>query len=196
MLFTGVVSAEKMKPIWKKGSVQSSAFIRVGDSISNIVIRNTSASQTFAITGIFIQQLFQADCSTSYFDNHGKLYGVIWSDSITFNPSTTTPLGAEYLYSMVMNYLYEAATSPGGPVATTPGSGGATRTWCIQLGILQGAPAQYTTYSVTTETNPNPNLSNVVTWTNNTSPAPIAISCDDGEQQCIASATFQDFPVS
>lgn len=199
VLLIGIASAEKIKPTLEKDSIQSKAFMtnldRLGDSISNITIQNTSGAQTFTITGIFIQQLFQADCTTSYFDNHGKLYGIIWSDAITFNPSASTPLGAGYLYSMIMNYLYEAATTPlSGLTATTPGNGAGT--WCIQLGILQGTPAQYPTYSVNTNTTPSPNLSNVVTWTNNTNPTPIAITCNDSSQQCTATASTQGFPVS
>lgn len=200
VLLMNIASAEKIKPALEKDSIQSKAFMtnldRLSDSISNITIQNTSGDQTFTITGIFIQQLFQAGCITSYYDNHGQLYGIIWSDDITFIPSATTPLGAGYLYSMMMNYLYEAAsTSPGLPL-TTPGAGGDTAgAWCIQLGILQRGPAQYITYSVTTNTTPSINLSNVVTWTNNTNPAPIAITCNDGSQQCTATATTQGFPV-
>jgi hypothetical protein len=197
VLLMGIASAEKIKPTLEKDSIQSKAFMtnldRLGDSISNITIQNTSGAQTFTITGIFIQQLFQADCTTSYFNEHGKLYGVMWSNDITFIPSASTSLGAGYLYSMIMNYLYEASTT-GGPAATTPGNGAGT--WCIQLGILQGAPAQYPTYSVNTNTTPSPNLNNVVTWTNNTNPAPIAITCNDGSQQCTATAATQGFPVS
>lgn len=93
-----------------------------------------------------------------------------------------------------MNYLYEAAQN-GGPAATTPGNG--TGVWCIQLGILQGGPAQYPTYSVITNTSPNVNLSNVVTWTNSTNPTPIEITCNDTSQVCTAaSATIQAFPIS
>lgn len=198
VLLMNIAAAEKIKPRLEGDGVQSKAFMtnidRLNDSISNITIQNTSGAQTFTITGIFIQQLFQADCTTSYFDNHGKLYGAMWSDDITINPSASTSLGAGYLYSMIMNYLYEAATTPFGPAATTPGNGAGT--WCIQFGILQGAPAQYPTYSVTTNTTPSPNLSNVVTWTNNTNPAPIAITCNDGSQQCTATAATQGFPVS
>lgn len=192
-----IATAEKINPMVKRDSVQFNAFMtnsdRLSDSVSNINIQNTSGAQTFTITGIFIQKLFQGgDCTTSYFDSHGKLYGISWSNAITFSPSASTPLGAGYLYSMVMNYLYEAAnTPPGGTAATTPAG-----TWCIQLGILQGAPAEYTTYSVNTNTTPSSSLSNVVTWTNNSSPAPIAITCDDGSQQCTATATTQGFPVS
>lgn len=206
VLLMGIASAEKIKPTLEKDSIQSKPFMtnldRLGDSISNITIQNTSGDQTFTITGIFIQQLFEAGCITSYFNNNGKLYGIIWSNDITFIPSASTSLGAGYLYSMVMNYLYEAQTTPSsGLTPTTPGNG-ATRTWCIQLGILQGAPAQYTTSTVPTNTTPNttppPNLSNVVTWTNRTNPAPIEITCVDSSQQCTASAVVpptQGFPV-
>lgn len=162
------------------------------DSSSNITIQNTSTTQTFSITGVFIQQLFQAGCATSYFDNNGSLYGTMWSNAITFAPNASISLGAGYLYSMMMNYLYEAAQN-GGPAATTPGNSAGT--WCIQLGILQGGPAQYPTYSVTTNTSPSPNLSNVVTWTSNTNPAPIAITCNNSTQQCTAAApAVQVFP--
>ena len=197
VLLVGIASAEKIKPTSERDSTPSKALMpkpRLGDSISNITIQNTSGSQTFTITGIFIQQLFQADCTTSYFNQHGKLYGVTWSNAISLSPNATTPLGAGYLYSMMMNYLYEASTNSG-PGPTTPGSGAGT--WCIQLGILQGTPAQYTTYPVNTNTTPSISLSNVVTWSNNTNPAPIAITCNDGSQQCTAaSATTQGFPVS
>ena len=198
-LLMNIASAEKIKPILEKDSIQSKAFMsnldRLKDSISNITIENTS-SQTFTITGIFIQQLFQADCTTSYYNKNGQLYGIIWSDEINFTQYATTPLGAGYLYSMMMNYLYEAATTPSSGLAlTTPGNGAGT--WCIQLGILQGWPAQYITSSVTTyTTTPSSTLSNVVRWSNNTNPAPIAIICNDGTQQCTATATTtQVFPV-
>ncbi|NCT56250.1 MAG: hypothetical protein GW760_00850 [Legionella sp.] len=167
---------------------------RLGDSLSSITIRNSSEAQMFTITGVFIQQLFQADCTTSYFDNHGDLYGAMWSNDMTLNPSASAPLGAGYVYSMMMNYLYEAAQNSG-PAPTTPGNGAGT--WCVQLGILQGTPAQYPTYTVGTNTSPSAALSNVVTWSNNTTPAPIAITCVDATQMCTsnASATL-NFPSS
>jgi hypothetical protein len=196
ILFVSIAQAEKVQPTLNKTGLQPKPLMtstdRLGDSTSNISIQNTSGAQTFTVTGIFIQQLFQADCTTSYFDNHGELYGTMWSSNISFSPSASTPLGAGYLYSMMINYLYEAAQN-GGPAATTPGNGAGT--WCIQLGILQGGNAKYPTYSVSTNTSPSASLSNVVTWTNNTNPAPIAITCDDSSQQCTAtSASIQEFP--
>ncbi len=197
-----IVKAEQIQPTLDKASFQSRAFMTnidsLRDSTSNITIQNTSGAQTFTLTGIFIQQLFQANCSTSYHDNHNKLYGTMWSDDISLAPSASTSLGAGYLYSMMMNYLYEAAQN-GAPAATTPGSGPGPGTWCIQLGILQGGPAKYPTFfpvttNVISSTTP---LSNVVTWTNNTNPTPIAITCNDGTQQCTAnSAATQGFPIS
>jgi hypothetical protein len=166
---------------------------RLSAPINSITIKNISGTETFTITGIFIQKLFQTNCFTSYFDNHGDIYGAMWSTNITFAPSASTPLGAGYLYSMVMNYLYEAAENSG-PAVTTPGGGAGIS--CIQLGILQGGPAQYPTYTVSTNTSPSVNLSNVVTWINDSSPTPIAIICSDTTQTCIANSNFtQNFPL-
>lgn len=196
-LFIIKANANIISSTLDKTEIQANALMtkidRLNDSISNITIQNTSGAQTFTITGIFIQQLFQSNCTTSYFNNNGDIYGAMWSTDITLNPSASMPLGAGYLYSMVMNYLYEAAQNSG-PVVTTPGSGAGT--WCVQLGILQGGPAQYPTYTVNTDTSPSANLSNVVTWTNNTSPAPIAITCSDTTQNCTAnSSVTQAFPL-
>ncbi len=183
-LIIGLANAKDLKP----------NIDRLTDSPSSITIKNTSGSNTFTITGIFIQQLFQANCTTSYYNNHGNLYGVMWLESTTFTPSTSQTLGAGYLYSMLMNYLYEAAAN-GGPAATTPGNGAGT--WCMQFGIIQGSPAQYITASISTLTSPSGTLSNVVTWTNNTNPAPIAITCVDSTQSCTAnSVSLQDFPIT
>lgn len=193
VLFVGIAQAKVTEPKLEKSELQSKLNIgRRSDSASNISIQNTSGAQTFTLTGIFIQQLFQADCTTSYFDNHGALYGTMWSNAITLTPSASTPLGGAYLYSMMMNYLFESAQNAG-PAATTPGAGAGT--WCIQLGLLQGGPAKYPTYSVSTNTSPSVNLSNVLTWTNSTTPAPIAITCNNSTQLCTAnSATTQAFP--
>ena len=213
ILFVGIAKAEKLQPTVDKAGFQSKALMtstdRLRDSTSNISIQNTSGSQSFTVTGIFIQQLFEANCTTSYFDNHGRLYGTMWSSNLSFSPSASISLGAGYLYSMVMNYLYEAEQN-GGPTATTPGNNNAVagRTWCIQLGILQGGlgilpgeGAQYPTYPVTTNTSPSSSLSNLVTWVNNNNPTPIEITCYDSSdygsppQQCTAtSASIQGFP--
>lgn len=196
VLLIGLANAKEITSTLNTVNFKSHTFMtdRLMDTTSSITIQNTSGSQTFTITGIFIQKLFQADCTTTYYDNHGNLYGVMWSDGINFNPSASTPLGASYLYSMLMNYLYEAATN-GGPPATTPGNGAGT--WCMQFGIIQGAPANYTTSTISTITTPSSTLSNVVTWTNSTNPTPIAITCNDSTQRCTANTTStQAFPIS
>lgn len=201
-LLMGTAKAEQIQPALDKAGFQSQAFMtnidRLRDSTSNITIQNMSGALTFTLTGIFIQQLFQANCTISYHDNHGYLYGTMWSDDISLAPSASTPLGAGYLYSMMMNYLYEAAHHGGPTPATKPGNGtgpGAEpRAWCIQLGILQGAPATYPTAAVSPNPSPSASLSNVVTWTSNTNPTPIAITCDDVSQTCTAATTTQGFP--
>src|SRR3990167_11229950 len=163
VLFISIANAQALQssPL-DKARFQSKAWManadKLKDPASNITIQNTSEAQTFTITGIFIQYLFEADCSTTYFNQTSNtLYGTMWSDNLSLTPSASTPLGAGYLYSMMMNYLFEAANN-GGPAATTPG----TEAWCIQLGVLQGTPAQYPTYDVGSATSsPSGTLSNL-----------------------------------
>lgn len=177
-------------------SVHAIGIDHLKDAPSGITLQNTSGN-SFTITGVFIQQLFQSnDCTTSYYDNHGVIYGEMWSTATPIPPSASTPLGASYLYSMMINYLFEASVAAGKTNSTPQNGGSGDGKWCVQLGVIQGGPANYASTVINTNTSPASALSNIITWTNNTSPVPIAITCSDATQTCTANVSAtQNFPL-
>ena len=167
---------------------------RLKDTTSGISIQATGV---FTVTGLYIQNVkitTTTTCDTTYYDNTGKILGEMWGPAagVSFTSGASQPIGQNYLYSMMMTYLYEANIASTSGVNNTPGNAAGVNNnnpWCIELGIMQGAPAKAATSAITNTTSTDTVLTNLVAGA-----AQIIITCSDSTQTCTAASTTQNFP--
>ena len=116
----------------------------VNDSLSKITLQNNGVATT-TLTSIFIQELSSGDnCTVStLFTAANEGFGILWTNVAVAGGSGTTQIGANYLYNILNLALTYAYVSSITGDHTTPGNNDPTdgAQWCIQLGILNTAPA-------------------------------------------------------
>ncbi len=106
---------------------------------ANVSIQNTGTGGAITVTGIYIFNLTSnpSDCTTStLFDSEGNPYGALWSPQVTVAQGQTKSIGANYLYNMMMLFLYGAYVEGHAAQLYTPGNAeDGNNKWCLWLGI-------------------------------------------------------------
>jgi len=169
---------------------------------SGITIKNVS-NAPLSLTGIYIQTLYSNnDGGGPLSANYGSPVGALWSNISlgTSSPGNTTIIGANFLYNMIMNYVYQTVTSnvqppdtiitPGTADFTLPGGGSVPgNPWTLFLGVVNNGVVTSTT-SVSSAND----LVYIAQLPDTTSYAQqICVSCDDTQQTCIVSASTSCF---
>lgn len=105
---------------------------------SNLSIQYTG-SDPITVTGIYIFTLTTNpnDCTVNtLLDSPGNPYGSLWAPQVAMTQNQIKYIGANYLYNMMMLFLYgakiEGAT---GGASYTPGNADGNNQWCLWLGI-------------------------------------------------------------
>ncbi len=119
------------------------------DTTSKITIKNATNLTTYEVSGFYIQQLTTGNScdvlsGNTHTPSHGTAHGVIWKP-VKLAPNDTMELGANFLYQMMSQLLYQTYENSGPDC--TPGSGQCavgnipdTNQWCIRLGVIKGSP--------------------------------------------------------
>ena len=178
---------------------KNSAFMTAADvdsaTLSNLSIKNTGADP-ITVTGIylFVLGLGNEDaCATPLIESEGAPFGALWSPQVAIAPGETAHIGANYLYNMVMFFLYEAVLDGHGSLGT-PGSYEGGDTYCLWLGVTDQ------TVGTGTLTNTNGAIengnqlvqviltppSNPVNFTN--------VTCNDTTRTCSTNDTIEPQP--
>ena len=109
---------------------------------SNVSIQNIDVG-SITVTGIYISNLTSnpTDCTTgTLLDSVGNPYGAMWSPQVTVAPLQTKSIGANYLYNMIMLFLYGAYVEGHAAQIYTPGHAeDGNKNWCLYLGITNEA---------------------------------------------------------
>ena len=105
---------------------------------SGITLKNVSNS-TLALTGLYIQTLNSG--GGAFGTNYGQAFGALWS-AVSLTPASTTSVGANFLYNMLMNYTTQFRLSNRSD--ETPPTPGAGSPWLMYLGVTQGSPVTLT----------------------------------------------------
>lgn len=106
-------------------------------TLSNISIKNIGGQDT--VTGIYLFVLGLGAgnaCATPLIESEGAPLGALWSPKVTMANNETRYIGANYLYNMVMLFLYQAYIDgfPARPLGT-PGSYEGGNTYCLWIGV-------------------------------------------------------------
>ena len=162
---------------------------------SNITIQNIGSS-AITVTGIYIFNLTSnpTDCTTdTLLDSEGNPYGALWSPKVTVAANQTKSIGANYLYNMMMLFLYEAyAEGYTGLDIYTPGNANGNSQWCLWFGITN----QTVGTDSLTSSNGNLELSNTLVQFIIGDP-PISftnVTCNDSTRLCSTTDTIQPQP--
>lgn len=162
---------------------------------SNISIQYTG-SAPITVTGIYIFTLTSNpnDCTTgTVLDSPQDPYGALWSPQVILTQNQIKYIGANYLYNMMMGFLYGAYVAGAQSQIYTPGNAeDGNNEWCLWLGITNQTVG---TNSLTCSTC-NLNLSNVLVQFITGDP-PISfthVTCDDTTRLCSTSDTIQPQP--
>ena len=109
----------------------------LGSTPSGVSIKNVGGSTT-TVTSVYIANLYSnTDCNSGQLvASYGNPYGAIWT-KINIAAGVTKDIGGDYLYNMIMRYLFDAyGENPGALTLATPGNGTASNnTWCMVIGI-------------------------------------------------------------
>lgn len=163
---------------------------------SNVRIQYTGNDPSATVTGVYIFNLTSApnDCTISaLFESEGNPYGALWAPKVTMTQNETKSIGANYLYNMMMLFLYGAyVEGQTGTDIYTPGNANGNNEWCLWLGVTNQTVG---TDSLTCSTC-SLNLSNIlvqfifgdppVSFTN--------VRCDDTMRVCSTTDTIQPQP--
>jgi hypothetical protein len=161
---------------------------------SNLSIMNIDASIT--VTGIYIFKLASSptNCDGSVLlDSEGDPFGALWSPKVTVAHNQIKSIGANYLYNMMMLFLYGAyAQGQTGGDIYTPGNADGNHEWCLWLGITnQTVGTDTLTCSTCALT-----LSNILVQFITGDP-PISftnVTCNDTTRVCSTTDTIQPQP--
>ena len=179
---------------------KTSEFMTTSDMVSatssGVSIKNTGGS-SITVTGIYIYNLTSnpSDCTTSaLFESEGNPYGALWSPKVTMTQNQTKSIGANYLYNMMMFFLYGAYVAGQAAQIYTPGNAeDGNSHWCLWLGITNQ------TVGTNSLTCSNCALESSNILAQYISPADPLISftnvvCDDATRLCSTSDTVQPQP--
>ena len=158
-----------------------------GATTSGITIKNvTSGPGTiYNLTGLYIQTLYSPFGPEG--TNYGSAVGALWSN-VTLSPSATTKVGANFLYNMIMTYLYQNNISTGEGDVITPGDATGGTNWLVFLGVAQGT----TVTSTANIYSPTPGHGNDLVYIDQTSTSfsqQICVTCNDATQTCVLGST-------
>lgn len=157
---------------------------RLSGSLSLLSVKNNSNTVSYQITSLYVSSLGSDpnDCTAgAIIDSFGNPFGALWTPQVSIAPQEVKSIGANYLYNMLMRYLYNASAE--GVIAlTTPGSS----QWCMYLGVTNQTMG--TDNLICTQCNLNPEnilvpFENVVENRN--------ITCDDATRTCVAATASQ-----
>lgn len=103
-------------------------------TLSQISIKNIGDEAT--VTGIYLFVLGEGGnaCLTPLLESEGAPLGALWSPKVTMATNETRNIGANYLYNMIMVFLYQAHLDGHGPLGT-PGSFNGGNTYSVWLGV-------------------------------------------------------------
>lgn len=172
----------------------------VSATLSNVSIQNTGSSD-ITVTGIYIANLTSdsTDCTGNVLlESFENPYGTLWSPKVTVAQNQIKSIGANYLYNMMMLFLYGAYVEPvtGGNLYT-PGNAGGNNQWCLWLGITNQEVGTGTLMSSTG----NLEAANILVQFISGPPAdpPISftrVTCDDATRLCSTNDNIapQPFP--
>jgi hypothetical protein len=169
-------------------------------TLSNVSIKNTSGAP-ITVTGIYIYTLSSnpTDCTSStLLESEGSPYGTLWAPKVTIAQNATSYIGANYLYNMMMFFLYEAKVEgqTGGNSYTPGNAEGGNNQWCLWLGVTNQAVGSG---SLTSSTGGLDTSNILVQWTVADPPTSFTnITCDDSTRTCISNPpvpiSAQTFP--
>ncbi len=151
----------------------------LGATTSGISIKNVSTS-TYNLTWIYIQTLYSPQGPEGI--NYGAAVGALWSN-VTLAPSATTNVGANFLYNMIMNYLYQNNLSTTSGDVFTPGNINGTP-WLLFLGVVEG-PTITTTYTISSTLGHGNDLVYIDQNPSTSYSQQICVTCNDASQTCV-----------
>lgn len=170
---------------------------------SNVSILYTGNNPSITVTGIYIFNLTSnpIDCTTStLYDSEGNPYGALWSPIVTVAQNQTKSIGANYLYNMMMLFLYGAYVEGRTTQIYTPGNAEDSKNqWCLWLGITNQVVGTEELTCSTCALNPSNILVQYIPAVPPHIPAdpPISfthITCDDSTRLCSTTEIIQPQP--
>ncbi|MDP1574848.1 MAG: hypothetical protein Q8L78_07965 [Coxiellaceae bacterium] len=162
-------------------------------TLSNVSIKYTGDQPSHTVTGIYIYTLTSNpnDCTSStLFESEGNPYGALWSPKVTMTQNQTKSIGANYLYNMIMLFLYGAYVEGQAAAIYTPGNAeDGNSEWCLWLGITDQLVGTDNLTSSTGSLNPGNIL---VQFILGDPPKSFThITCDDATRLCSTTDTIQ-----
>ncbi|NCT56251.1 MAG: hypothetical protein GW760_00855 [Legionella sp.] len=161
-------------------------------TLSQISIQNIGAEDT--VTGIYLFVLGEGAgnaCLTPLIESEGAPFGALWSPKVTMATNETRNIGANYLYNMIMMFLYQAHIDGHGALGT-PGSFNGGNTYCVWLGVTNQTVG---TGTLTSTNGALENANQLVQYIEGDLPISFTnIICNDSTRQCTTTDIIQPQP--